>query len=175
MTDDITGTTPTTERADLLAALAGARYWLRHTARELTEEQARATPTASALSVGGLVKHVAQIEDGWARFVQGDSAAVGSADDPAGWERHALSFRLLDGETLEGALARYAEVAAATDALVATIDLDATTALPPAPWFEPGARWSARRVALHIVGETAQHAGHADILRETIDGAKSMG
>ena len=44
-----------------------------------------------------------------------------------------------------------------------------------APWFEPGARWSARRVLLHIIAETAQHAGHADIIRETIDGQKSMG
>ena len=39
----------------------------------------------------------------------------------------------------------------------------------------PGAAWSARRVLLHIVAETAQHAGHADIIRETIDGAKTMG
>ncbi len=47
--------------------------------------------------------------------------------------------------------------------------------LPPAPWFEPGARWSARRVLLHMIAETAQHAGHADIIRESLDGAKSMG
>src|SRR3712207_9015981 len=46
-------------------------------------------------------------------------------------------------------------------------DLDASHPLPEAPWFEPGARRSARRVFLHIVAETAQHAGHADILRET--------
>jgi hypothetical protein len=54
-------------------------------------------------------------------------------------------------------------------------DLDVSHPLPEAPWFEPGARWSARRVLLHLIGETAQHAGHADILRESIDGAKSMG
>ena len=54
-------------------------------------------------------------------------------------------------------------------------DLDATQPLPQAPWFEPGARWSARRVLLHIIAETAQHAGHADILRESLDGAKTMG
>ncbi|MFB9852613.1 DUF664 domain-containing protein [Micromonospora andamanensis] len=54
-------------------------------------------------------------------------------------------------------------------------DLDADHPLPEAPWFEPGARWSARRVLLHILAETSQHAGHADIIRETIDGAKSMG
>jgi uncharacterized protein DUF664 len=46
-------------------------------------------------------------------------------------------------------------------------DLDTAQPLPPAPWFEPGARWSARQVL--------QHAGHADIIRECLDGAKSMG
>jgi hypothetical protein len=55
------------------------------------------------------------------------------------------------------------------------VDLDTTHRLPEAPWFEPGARWSVRRVLLHVVAETAQHAGHADILRESIDGRKSMG
>jgi len=54
-------------------------------------------------------------------------------------------------------------------------DLDASQPLPSAPWFEPGARWSARRVFLHIIAETSQHAGHADIIRESLDGAKSMG
>ena len=54
-------------------------------------------------------------------------------------------------------------------------DLDGDHALPEAPWFEPGARWSARRVLVHIIAETAQHAGHADIIRESIDGAKTMG
>ena len=73
-------------------------------------------------------------------------------------------------------VARYEDVARHTDELVAALpSLDASHPLPEAPWFEPGARWSARRVLLHIVAETAQHAGHADIIRETIDGAKSMG
>jgi hypothetical protein len=53
--------------------------------------------------------------------------------------------------------------------------LDRSHELPPAPWFPPGTAWSARRVFLHIIAETAQHAGHADILRESIDGAKTMG
>jgi len=53
-------------------------------------------------------------------------------------------------------------------------DLDAAHPLPPAPWFEPGARWSARRVLLHVIAETAQHAGHTDIICESLDGAKSM-
>lgn len=43
------------------------------------------------------------------------------------------------------------------------------------PRFEPGARWPARRVLRHVIAETAQHAGHADIIRESMDGAESMG
>ena len=89
---------------------------------------------------------------------------------------HAASFRMLEGETLAGLLARYEEVAATTDELVATIpSLDVSHPLPEAPWFPKDTRRSARRVFLHISAETAQHAGHADILRETLDGQKTMG
>jgi hypothetical protein len=85
-------------------------------------------------------------------------------------------FRMLDGETLAGLLETYAQVARRTEELVAQLpDLDVAQPLPSAPWFEPGARWSARRVLLHVIAETAQHAGHADIIRESLDGAKSMG
>ncbi|HEY1619004.1 MAG TPA: DUF664 domain-containing protein, partial [Streptosporangiaceae bacterium] len=62
-----------------------------------------------------------------------------------------------------------------SEILASVPDLDAAQPLPDAPWFEKGARWSARRVLLHIIAETAQHAGHADIIRESLDGAKSMG
>ncbi|GLW67611.1 hypothetical protein Arub01_58540 [Actinomadura rubrobrunea] len=92
------------------------------------------------------------------------------------WARRDAEFRLLPDETLAGVLADYAEVARRTDELVATLpDLDAAHPLPKAPWFEPGAQWSARRVLMHVIAETAQHAGHADIIRESLDGAKSMG
>jgi hypothetical protein len=83
---------------------------------------------------------------------------------------------MLEGETLTGLLDRYDEVARRTEEIVLGLpDLDVSHPLPEAPWFEPGARWSARRVLLHLVAETAQHAGHADILRESLDGAKTMG
>jgi len=92
------------------------------------------------------------------------------------WARWADEFRLLPGETLASALDGYAEVARRTDELVATLpDLDASHPLPQAPWFKPGARWSARTALLHIIAETAQHSGHADIIRESLDGAKTMG
>ncbi|MBR7679315.1 DUF664 domain-containing protein, partial [Streptomyces daliensis] len=84
-------------------------------------------------------------------------------------------FRMADDATLADLLARYAAPAARTDELITTLDLDASHPLPVAPWFEPGASWSVRRTLLHVIGETAQHAGHADIIRESIDGAKTMG
>jgi hypothetical protein len=168
----------TGESADLLTTLAKHRHFLRLTTRDLTDEQAGRRTTASDLCLGGLIKHVAGVERGWMDFIRegpstmGDFTTMGEAD----WARRADEFRLLPGETLAGVLADYAETALRTDELVATLaDLDATQPLPSAPWFEPGARWSARRVLLHVIAETAQHAGHADILRESLDGAKSMG
>jgi hypothetical protein len=168
-------TTLTAERADLLETLAVHRYFLRHTVEGLTDDQARQRTTASELTLGGLIKHVAKVEEQWARFVvEGPTAMAAPADD-AGFEEWANGFRLLPDETLEGVLARYAEVAARTDDLVRTLpDLDASHPLPEAPWFEPGARRSARRSFMHIVAETAQHAGHADIIRESLDGQKTM-
>jgi hypothetical protein len=85
------------------------------------------------------------------------------------------TFALQPGETLAGVLARYEEVAKYTDELIATVNLDLSQPLPDAPWYPPNTYWSVRRVLVHLVAETAQHAGHADIIRETLDGAKSMG
>jgi hypothetical protein len=166
------------ERTDLLAMLAEARYFLRHTTRDLTDDQARQRTTVSELCLGGLIKHVAGVERNWADFiVNGTSAQRGFSEmTPEDWARRADGFKLLPGETLDGVLADYAETAGRTDDLVRTLpDLDIAHPLPEAPWFEPGARWSARRALMHIISETAQHAGHADIIRESLDAAKSMG
>ena len=82
---------------------------------------------------------------------------------------------MLPGDTVESVLAAYADQARRTAELVAVLpSLDAGYPLPEAPWFEAG-EWSARRVLVHVLAETAQHAGHADIVREAIDGAKTMG
>jgi hypothetical protein len=147
-------------------------------------------PQVSVLTLGGLIRHVAETEEQWVNFIVDGPAALGGGErdeidwspegglevDPevaAGWEAR---FRLQPGETLPGVLGRYERVARRTDKLVATLpDLDVAHALPPAPWFEKGARWSARRTLLHVIAETAQHAGHADIIHESLDGQKSMG
>ncbi|WP_231618804.1 DinB family protein [Nonomuraea sp. SBT364] len=178
------------ERADLLAELAAARSALTTTVRGLTDEQLGERPTVSALCLGGLIKHVATLEESWLRFaVDGPSAmrydlpdGVTWADLAAGTAReipqwmidHQDDFRMLPGETLTGILTRYEEVAATTDKIVTTLpDLSATHPMPEAPWHEPGAARSVRRVLLHVIAETAQHAGHADLIRETLDGQRS--
>ncbi|MFE7233498.1 DinB family protein [Streptomyces sp. NPDC002405] len=185
----MTGNEPTTshlgerpattgERADWLEALAKQRHFLRFTTRDLTDEQARLRTTASELCLGGLIKHVTEAERAWGDFIVNGPSTMPdfTAMTDADWARRADGFRLLPEETLAGVLANYAEVACRTDELVATLpDLDAAWPLPKAPWSEPGAQWSARQVLMHIVSETAQHAGHADIIRESLDGAKSMG
>jgi hypothetical protein len=160
----------TAERADLLETLAAHRGFLRFTVRGLTTEQATRRTTASQLTLAGIVKHVAGTERSWADFAVGGPAAM--RQSPEEWARE---WVLQPGETLESVLADYEEVAARTDELVRTIDLDFGHPLPEAPWFPPGAVRSARRVFLHVIAETAQHAGHADILRESLDGQKTMG
>lgn len=166
----------TGERADLAQTLAKRRHFLRFTARELTDEQAASRTTVSELCIGGIIKHVTEVERGWTRFIAEGPSAMGRWDDEAEMQAYMDGFRMLPGETLADLLADYAAVAKHTDDLLATLpDLDAAQPLPEAPWYEPGAAWSARQVLLHIIAETAQHAGHADIIREAIDGAKTMG
>ena len=162
------------ERVDVLEALGKHRELFRFTVQGLTDEQAAATPTASELCLGGLVKHVTFVERGWVDFILEGPSAMEMRE--GSYDEHTNSFRMLEGETLAGILADYEACAKRTDDLVRTLpSLDLSHPLPSAPWFEPGASWSARRVFVHIVAETAQHAGHADILRETLDGQKSMG
>ena len=172
------GQTTTGERADLLVALAKHRYFLRHTVRGLTDEQAARHTTASELCLGGLIKHVSLTERQWINLILEGPSAVGPAG-AAGEERQtawAGGFQMQPGDTLAGLLDDYEQTARRTGELVETLpELDISHPLPEAPWFEPGARWSARQALLHVIGETAQHAGHADIIRESLDGAKSMG
>ena len=168
--------TLTGEQSDILQTLAKHRDFLRYTARDLTDEQAAQRTTVSQLSVGGIIKHVTGVERQWARFIAEGPAAIPSWQDETAMQTYADGFRMLPGETLDGLLADYAAAANATDGLVAALpDLDGGHPLPEAPWYEKGAAWSARRVLLHLIAETSQHAGHADIIRESLDGAKTMG
>ena len=150
---------------------------LRIAAHGLTDEQARATPSASALSVGALLKHVTTMEDTWMQR---------AACAPEPWphdllpleERRAAyvdDFTMTGQDTLAGLLERYDDRCRSTEEAIATLDLDAAVPVPPAPWFPPDApAWSVRWVLLHLVEEIARHAGHADIVRESVDGATAF-
>lgn len=171
------------ERDDLLHALHKHRDLFLVPARGIDDDTARLRPTVSELSLGGLVKHVTAVERQWAEFVVHgppeapgvDWAAVDWSDPPPAVLAHQEGFRMREDETLAELLDDHARAAAETDALVRRVDLDEDHPLPEAPWNAPGERWTNRRVFLHLVAETAQHAGHADLLRETVDGQKTMG
>jgi uncharacterized damage-inducible protein DinB len=156
----------TDERDGLLSYLAQMRYVLRLTGYGLTPEQLRATPTASALSVGGLIKHCAATEQSWIDTVlQRRSPGVDYASYQA-------NFRMADGETLDDVLAYADRVAAETEEAVAGLDLDHQVPVDHSvPWNpQDVTSWSVRWVLLHLIQETARHTGHADIIREAIDG-----
>jgi hypothetical protein len=164
------------EQEDLLQTLRRHRGFLRFTARDLTDEQASMRSTPSQLCIGGIIKHVTLVERQWARFIVEGPSAMGRWDDPGQMEGYMNAFQMLPGETLAGLLGDYEQGAAETDELLVSLpDLDVAQPLPEAPWHEKGSSWTARRTFLHLIAETSQHAGHADIIREAIDGAKTMG
>jgi hypothetical protein len=168
-------TTDVRERQDLLETLAIHRFFLRQTVAGLSDEQAGLRPTASQLCLGGIIRHVTWAERMWTAFIV-DGAEAMSGDHGMDETTFAASFAFGPGDSLQAVLDDHEAVEAATKRLVEDLDdLDADHALPPAPWFEPGARWSARRVLLSLIAEISQHAGHADIIRETIDGTRIRG
>ncbi|MGW5874999.1 DinB family protein [Nocardiopsis terrae] len=163
------------ERETLLSFLAQQREFLLTTLRGLDGEQAGRRTTAGDLTLAGLAKHLTDVERGWVGFIEEGPKEV-DYEDPKTLERHEETFRLVDGETLEGVLAEYARAAEETEAYVRALpDLEVSRKLPDAPWFPEDTSWSARDVLLHLIRETAQHCGHADIIRESLDGQKTMG
>jgi Protein of unknown function (DUF664) len=160
----------TDERDLLLAYVAQQRDGIRYAAYGLTDEQARMTPTVSSLSLGGLIKHVTGTERTWIDLAVQRPSDRSRNDQEVGYGD---AFRLGPDETLAGVLARYADVAEETAAALATVTLDQPVPVPKGvPWFPADVEnWTVRWVLLHLVEETARHAGHADIIREAIDGA----
>ncbi|MFK8848184.1 DinB family protein [Streptomyces sp. Ac-502] len=154
------------ERGALLAFLEAQRGGLRRSVLGLTDEQAARKPSASELSLSGLIKHVAEVEQGWVETAQEKPHSI--ERDMNTWH---LSFQLEGEETVESTLAFWDEVARKTEEFVRALpDLNATFPLPEAPWYPPNAVQSMRWLLLHLIEETARHAGHADVIRESLDG-----
>ena len=155
------------ERDGLLSYLRQQRDALRITSYGLSDEQARLRPTAGTLSIGGLVKHVTDVERTWIGLVtqQPDDRDVAA---------YLEGFTMRDDESLADLLDDYAAAASETEKVVANVtDLGQAVPVPRGvPWFPADVEaWSVRWVLLHLIEETARHGGHADIVRESIDGA----
>ena len=150
------------EKAQILTILESARQSLSRMFADVTEEQARATPTASALCLGGILKHVTYGETIWVDFI-----VDGQKTDDL--DRYFASFRMEPSETVTSLLDGYAAAAKRTEEVINSLpDLETSHKLPEAPWYPPDAAWNAREVLLHLLHETAQHAGHADIIKESL-------
>ncbi|MGI5356602.1 DinB family protein [Streptomyces sp. CA-252508] len=154
------------ERGALLNFIEAQRGAVRRSVLGLTEEQAASRPSASELSLSGLLKHVAETELGWLRLAQQQPNERQRTE-----ETWADGFRLERDETIRGVLAFWDGVAKETEELLRTVpSLDDTFPLPDAPWYPKDARVSMRWLGMHLVEEIARHAGHADIIRESLDG-----
>ncbi|MFD7259914.1 DinB family protein [Streptomyces sp. NPDC059874] len=159
------------ERGTLLAFVEAQRTAIRETLLGMTEEQAASRPSASELTLSGLLKHVAEVELTWLRLAQQQPNERQRSRET--WNE---MFRLVDGESIPDVLAFWDRVRQETETFIAAVpSLDDTFPLPEAPWFPKDGKVSMRWMLLHLMEEFARHAGHADIVRESIDGTKAMG
>ena len=127
----------------------------------LSDEDLRRPMVPSGTNLLGLVKHLASVEFGWFCWTFGreHEAMRPNEEDPD------YDMRVEPHETTQQMLDYYARARAAADRSIQELDLDHTGTA----WH--GATVSMRWVLIHMVEETARHAGHMDILRELIDGA----
>ncbi|GGO54462.1 DinB family protein [Streptomyces lasiicapitis] len=142
------------EKATLLGFLNYLRDAIANKAVDAPEPQVRTPGTPSGTSLLGLVKHLTSVE----RFYFLGEAA-------GDW---AATMRPTPEETVDGVLADYREaVDRANQIIEACPDLTLPAPRPPRRKASPSMRW----VLVHMIEETGRHAGHADILREQIDGS----
>jgi uncharacterized damage-inducible protein DinB len=147
------------ERSVLLGYLAYHRAVLARKAEGLSDEQARrvACPP-SALTLLGLVRHMTDVERWWFRRV------LLAEDIPALFEDEE-EWRLPADATIADALKAYWDEIAVIDSHLATASMDDRNAGEP----DPGEH-TLRRTIVHMIEEYARHCGHADLIREGIDG-----
>ena len=144
----------TGEVEQLRAVLDGLRTGVLKKLTGLSGEDARRSTVASGTNVAGLVQHLTFVESMWfEEVVAGRQAARGNRSM---WVDPAVSVRTLRAD--------YRAACAASDEIIAAVaDADA-------PVTRNGKTHTLRWVLLTVIEETARHAGHADIIREQIDG-----
>jgi hypothetical protein len=135
----------------------------------LTPAQAASAPSASSLSLGGLVRHATAVQRTWLAAAE---AAPASPEQTGGVEDYLDAFRFDAASSLDDLLAEFDQVSAAVLDAVRRLALDTPVPVPEAPWFPRDVEaWSVRWVWWHLMEDLARHAGHGDIIRETVDGA----
>ena len=150
---------------------------LRASAHGLSEEQARLTPTRSALSIGGILKHVNfVIRPPEAPERSSITVEEGGAISEESTAAFMDTFALSEDETLAETIAVLDQRRPRVVEWIRSSDEDVEMPIGPAPWFGRMDSRTARLryVHVHFVEELARHAGHADIIREQIDGATSI-
>jgi len=169
-----------TEREAISTYLRQQHDGIRFAAYGLTDEQAHQVSSRSAISIANLVKHVTHTERTWMERAR--AGAVLPADwshgetgrSPGSAKEYGDDWNA-DGETIDDLMAAFDAVARDTEAaaLDESLDLDQPVPVPrDAPWFPKDIdAWSVRWVYFHLIEELARHAGHADIVREHVDGA----
>jgi uncharacterized damage-inducible protein DinB len=134
----------------------------------LDEAQARiASVEPSALTLLGLVQHIAEVERNWFRRVLTGEDVGPIHDSPSATAGHDGGFDLAEGATLDGALAAWRREVEVARRHCADRDLDRTSPLGDG---EITLRW----IYAHMIGEYARHTGHADLIRERIDGSTGV-
>jgi uncharacterized damage-inducible protein DinB len=151
------------EKAMLSAFLDRYRETMLWKLDGLTKEQASARLVPSATTLLGIVKHLAYVERGWfpIYFAGGRVAYPWPEDEPD----QDIDFRVSATDTIESISALYQQEIARSREIVAGASLDDLSKEQ-----DRGPR-SLRWIMVHMIEETARHAGHADILRELTDGA----
>jgi len=163
------------ERSALAAYLIQQQDAFRCAVYGLTDEQAGTRSTLSRLTVGTLIKHVTGVQETWLRVARAapDTPGDDGRTDQDRMAAHQASFTWLPGDTVAAVLTAYDEASGRVLDAVGRLDLDTPVPVPPAPWNPTDVEaWSVRWVWFHLIEELARHAGHADIIREGIDGAQ---
>jgi uncharacterized damage-inducible protein DinB len=168
MTSEMTvSLTPATERGALVNFLDAQRVGLIRKVEDLSDELARQTPTASSLSLLGLVKHAATWEQRWFQAVMLGRPSPDRWPEVRTEPRDAELF-VDAGDSVAHWIAVYREQIEESNAIAASMDLDAPCARTDI------IECNLRYVLLHMIEETARHAGHADIIRESLDGSRGI-
>jgi hypothetical protein len=157
---------PASEREALESHLDLERDALIRKIEGLDDTMAREAPTASSLSLLGLVKHCAAWERRW--FQVGVAGREFPDEWPAVEEAEDATTTVGENDTVAHWVAYYREQIEQSRAIAASMDLDSPCASADL------VDYNVRYVMFHMIIETARHAGHADIIRETLDGSKGL-